>query len=56
MFNQSGNDVVIVCPRGAGGAKRAYDYMRKNNVPSEKLSILEKGIAGWPYKELFEKG
>ena len=49
-------EVVIVCPRGKGGAKRCYDYMLKNNIPSEKIFILEKGIAGWPYQELFEKG
>lgn len=55
LFQESGKDVVIVCPRGKGGAKRCYDYMLKNNVPSEKIYILEKGIAGWPYKELFEK-
>ncbi len=56
LFQESGKDVVIVCPRGEGGAKRCYDYMQKKNVPSEKIYILEKGIAGWPYKELFEKG
>lgn len=56
LFHKSGKDVVIVCPRGKGGAKRCNDYMLKKNVPSEKIYILEKGIAGWPYKELFEKG
>ena len=56
LYQESGKDVVIVCPRGKGGAKRCYDYMLKNNVPTEKIYILEKGIAGWPYKELFEKG
>ena len=55
-FQETGQDVVIVCPRGKGGAKRCYDYMQKNNVPAEKIFILEKGIAGWPYKEMFEKG
>jgi rhodanese-related sulfurtransferase len=56
LYQDSGKEVVIVCPRGKGGAKRCYDYMLKNNIPSEKLYILEKGIAGWPYQELFEKG
>jgi rhodanese-related sulfurtransferase len=55
-FQESDNDVVIVCPRGEGGAKGCYDYMQKKNVPSEKIYILEKGIAGWPYQELFQKG
>lgn len=53
-FQQTGNQVVIVCPRGAGGAKRCYDYMNAQGVPAEKLVILEKGIAGWPYEELTE--
>ncbi len=56
LFQQSGKDVVIVCHRGEGGAKRCYDYMQKKKVPSEKIFTLEKGIAGWPYQELFEKG
>lgn len=44
--------VVIVCPRGKGGAKRCYDYMQSQGVPAEKLFILEKGIDGWPYADL----
>ncbi|MGB3210708.1 MAG: rhodanese-like domain-containing protein [Desulforhopalus sp.] len=56
IFEESGKDVVIVYPRGAGGAKRTYDYMLKKNVPSQKIYILEKGISGWPYQELMEKG
>jgi rhodanese-related sulfurtransferase len=54
-YKVSGKPVVIVCPRGKGGAKRCYDYMKEQNVPEEKLSILEKGIAGWPFIELLEK-
>ncbi len=54
-YNATGKPVVIVCPRGQGGAKRCYDYMMEHNVPAEKLSILEKGIAGWPYAEMLEK-
>lgn len=56
IFEESGRDVVIICPRGAGGAKRTYDYLLMKNVPSEKVYILEKGIAGWPYPDLMEKG
>lgn len=56
LYKETENKVVIVCPRGKGGAKRCFDYMRKNNIPAEKISILEKGIAGWPFKELTEKG
>jgi rhodanese-related sulfurtransferase len=54
-YNETGQQVVIVCPRGEGGAKRCYDYMKSKNVPEEKLTILEKGMAGWPYTEMLEK-
>ncbi len=53
-YHATGKPVVIVCPRGKGGAKRCYDYMNSQNIPKEKLTILEKGMAGWPYKELLE--
>lgn len=50
---QETNDpVVIVCPRGAGGAKRSYDYLKSKGVTEDKLLILEKGMKGWPYPEL----
>lgn len=44
--------VVIVCPRGAGGAKRTYDYLVARGVSEERLWILEKGMAGWEFSEL----
>lgn len=47
--------IVIVCPRGEGGAKRAYDHLRGRGIAPERLVILEKGQAGWPYPELTEK-
>ncbi len=53
-YNATRDSVVIVCPRGKGGAKRPYDYMMSKNVAAEKLTILEKGMAGWPYKDLVE--
>jgi len=52
QYRNTKDMVVIVCPRGKGGAKRCYDYMKANNVPEEKLYILEKGMSGWPYKEM----
>jgi rhodanese-related sulfurtransferase len=53
-FKTSGQDVVVVCPRGGGGAKRCYDYIKSRGVPDEKLFILEGGADKWPFKELFE--
>ena len=44
--------VVVVCPRGGGGAKRAYDYMLKSGLPEERLFILTKGQDGWPFPEM----
>lgn len=43
--------VVIVCPRGAGGAERTYDYLLMEGVEQARLFILENGQEGWPYDE-----
>lgn len=48
--NQS--PAVVVCPRGKGGAKRTYDYLKAGGIAEQRLSILEKGQQGWPYDEL----
>ncbi len=47
--------IVVVCPRGKGGAKRAYDYLEKHGTPEDKLVILTGGMGGWPYKEWVAK-
>lgn len=44
--------LIIVCPRGAGGAKRTYDYLAANGVDRDQLLILEKGMSGWDFNEL----
>ncbi len=46
--------VVIVCPRGGGGAKRTWDYLAGKGISEERLFILQGGQAGWPYGELLE--
>jgi len=46
--------VVIVCPRGAGGAKRTYDYLLQQEVSAKRLLILEKGQSGWTCTPLTE--
>ncbi len=46
--------VVIVCPRGAGGAKKTFDHLIARKIPVNRLFILEKGQEGWPYPELVE--
>ncbi|WP_231713870.1 rhodanese-like domain-containing protein [Desulfosarcina ovata] len=47
--------VVVVCPRGGGGAKRCYDYLNEKGIVKERLLILEKGQEGWPFEDLLER-
>ena len=46
----STEDVVIICPRGGGGAKRAYEYYKTQGVDDKRLLILENGMDKWPYE------
>jgi len=46
--------VVIVCPRGAGGATRTYDYLLSQGLEAGRLLILEKGQGGWSCAALTE--
>jgi len=55
-INASQDDVVIICPRGGGGAKNTYDYLKSKGVDEKRLFILEKGMEGWPYPELCLSG
>jgi thiosulfate/3-mercaptopyruvate sulfurtransferase len=36
-------DVILICPRGASGAERPYDYFKKNGIEENRLLILEGG-------------
>ncbi len=40
--------VIIICPRGGGGADRAYDFYLSNGVKKENLLTLKDGQYGWP--------
>lgn len=46
--------VVVICPRGAGGATRTYDYLLQQGISAERLLILEKGQGGWSCAPLTE--
>ena len=48
----AGTDVVVICPRGGGGAKKCYNYLKDQGIPETKLFILEGGIAKWPHQEM----
>lgn len=52
----SKDDVVIICPRGRSGASNTYEYLKSKGTPENRLYILEGGIEGWPYKEMFIRG
>ena len=52
----SGDPVVVVCPRGGGGAKRCYDHLKSSQIAEDRLLILKNGMEGWPYEELVETG
>lgn len=55
-ISKSNNDVVVVCPRGGGGAKNTYDYLKEKGIDEKRIFILKEGMQGWPYKELSVSG
>ena len=46
--------VVVICPRGGGGADRAYDFLLKSGVKKENLVTLIDGQYGWPRDEIMD--
>jgi len=55
VVKESTSPVVIVCPRGGGGAQRTFAYMLESGIPSAQLYILENGQEGWAYDGLLAK-
>lgn len=53
-LKSNSDPVVIICPRGAGGATRTYDYLLTQGITAERLLILEKGQEGWACAPLTE--
>ena len=56
LLSASKKDVVVVCPRGGGGAKNTYDYLKEKGIEEKRIYILRDGMQGWPYKELVAVG
>ena len=56
LLTASREEIVIVCPRGGGGAKNTYDYLKAKGITEARMHILEDGMQGWPYAELVAKG
>lgn len=52
MYEQNGNDVVIIGPRGGKASQRTVDFLITRRIPEEKIFILQGGIREWPYKEM----
>jgi len=55
-YKKNGHEVIVLCPRGGGGAKRTYSYLKSQGVPEEKLFILSGGVEKWPYREMLQTG
>ncbi|OLN33196.1 rhodanese-like domain-containing protein [Desulfosporosinus metallidurans] len=51
----SQDPIVVVCPKGAGGAKNTVQYLTDQGISESRLMILENGQAGWPYAKLLAK-
>ncbi len=49
-LKNSNQNIVIICPRGKGGAERTFKYFEQQGIPSYRLFILTDGQAGWPYE------
>ena len=45
---KEGQKVIIVCPRGGGGADRAYDFYLSKGLKKEQLLTLKGGQYEWP--------
>jgi len=56
VINESSAPVIIICPRGGGGAKNSYEYLLTKGIPEGRLLILDGGIAEWPYQAMLQHG
>lgn len=42
-------DIVVICPRGKGGAERTVKHLAEQGIAPYRLFILTEGQAGWPF-------
>lgn len=56
MISQSKAPVIVICPRGKTGAKNSYDYLLSKGVAEDRMKILEDGIHGWEFEDMFVTG
>ncbi|WP_333803578.1 rhodanese-like domain-containing protein [Sulfurospirillum sp.] len=45
---QPNQKVIIICPKGGGGADRAYDFYLEKGLKKEQLFTLQGGQYEWP--------
>ena len=55
QLEENENPIIVVCPGGGGGAKKAIDHLESKGIKADRLFILENGQKGWPHDELLEK-
>ncbi|WP_419778639.1 rhodanese-like domain-containing protein [Maridesulfovibrio sp.] len=48
-IKSSAQPIVVICPRGKGGAERTVNYFAKQGIAPYRLFILTEGQDGWPY-------
>ena len=48
-LKSSTKPIVVICPRGKGGAERTVNYFAKQGIAPYRLFILTNGQDGWPY-------
>lgn len=51
----SQDPIVVICPKGAGGAQNTVNYLASQGIDPSRLFILKNGQGGWPYPELLAK-
>lgn len=44
--------VIVICPRGAGGAERSVKFLAKSGISKDRLFILSDGQHGWPREKI----
>ncbi len=52
VHKQTGNDIVVISPRGGRPSQRTVEFLITRGVPEDKIFILQGGIKNWPYKKM----
>ncbi len=52
MFQKTGNNVIVIGPRGGSASERAAKSLIELGIPAEKVFILKGGIKKWPDQEM----